>query len=100
VAASGATLSVTKKPTSKKAGAAKVVVSVPTGKAAATGTVKVVLTKGSTKRTAKNAVVVNGVATVKLPKLAKGKWKVTIAYSGDAAWLPLTASAKAIKVTK
>jgi hypothetical protein len=100
VAASGATLAVTKKPTSKKAGAAQVTIAVPAGRAGATGTVTVVLTKGASKKTAKQAAVVNGFATVKLPKLAKGRWKVSVTYSGDATWLPLIATAKAIKVTK
>ncbi|WP_436700881.1 Ig-like domain-containing protein [Nocardioides sp. BYT-33-1] len=99
VAASGAALAVTKKPTSRKGGTAQVTVAVPAGKAAATGTVTVVLKKGKVKRTVKRAVV-GGVATVKLPKLAKGTWKVRVKYSGDAAYLPLTAAAKAIKVTK
>lgn len=99
VAASAATLAVTKRPTSTKGGAAHVTIVVPAGKAAATGTVKVVLKKGATKRTVKQAVV-DGVATVKLPKLAKGKWKVSVRYSGDATYLPLTSAAKAIKVTR
>lgn len=99
-AASGVTLTVTKKSTTKKAGAAQVTITVPAGRTAATGTVTVVLKKGATKKTAKQAAVVGGVATVKLPKLAKGRWKVTVTYSGDATWLPLTTTAKAIKVTK
>ncbi|MCR1781496.1 Ig-like domain-containing protein [Nocardioides carbamazepini] len=99
VAVSGASLGITKKPTSKKAGTAQVTIAVPTGQPAATGTVKVVLKKGAVKRTVKQAVV-NGVATVKLPKLAKGRWKVSVKYSGDAGYLPLTSAAKAIKVAK
>ncbi len=89
----------TKKPTSKKAGTAKVTVTVPSGLAAATGTVKVVLKKGKATKTV-TAKVVKGVATVKLPKLAKGTWTVTTTYNGDGTWTAKAAAKAKVKVTK
>ena len=71
----------------------------PAGGAAATGKVTVTLKKGSAKKTAK-ATLKNGVAKVKLPKLAKGTWKVKIAYAGDVTYDPAGGTGAVLKVTK
>jgi len=84
-AASKVTAKVAKKPTTKKPGKLKVAVNGGTLKAA--GTVKVTLKKGKVTKT-KNATLTKAAATVALPKLKAGKWKVTVAYtSGDAAYV-------------
>ncbi|WGL53366.1 Ig-like domain-containing protein [Nocardioides sp. BP30] len=88
-----------KKPTSKKAGVEKVTVATAAGNATATGKVTVTLKKGSAKKTA-TATLKSGVATVKLPKLAKGTWTVKLAYAGDADYAASTASGTPVKVTK
>ncbi|WP_408895566.1 Ig-like domain-containing protein [Nocardioides sp. R1-1] len=98
VAVSGVSFKVTKRPTSTKPGSATVTLAVPAGSAGASGTVKVVLKKGSAKRTVKRTVA-NGVAKVKLPTLARGRWKVTIRYSGDATYLP-TSTVASVKVAR
>ncbi|MCR1785906.1 hypothetical protein KVF89_25450 [Nocardioides carbamazepini] len=77
------TLKVTRKPTTTRAGTVRVDVASAAGQAAATGRVKVVLKKGAAKRRAK-ATLTGGGAKVRLPRLAKGVWKVTVRYLGDA----------------
>ena len=42
----------------------------------------------------------HGVVTVTLPKLAKGTWKVTITWPGDANYLTASAAGASIKVIK
>jgi len=84
-----------KAPTTKKKGSATVTVPVPGGLAAAGGTASVVITKGSVTKTVK-VTVVNGKATVKLPKLPAGKWRVTVTYDGDGNYL--TATSKGVKL--
>ena len=89
---------VTKKSTRKKAGKATVRVATPAGLAAASGKVTVTL---KLKKTTKRAVgtLRAGTTTVKLPKLPKkGKWKVTVTYSGDANYNARSAGAGAIRV--
>lgn len=91
---------VKKAPTSKKAGSYKVTVQAPSGVAKATGgKVTLTLKKGSTTRKA-TGTLKNGVVTVKVPKLAKGTWKVTVAYAGDGKYTRATGSGKSVKVKK
>ena len=75
--------SVTKAPTSKRRGKYRVRVTVPSGGAKATGKVRVRLKLRSKSKTVRGTLK-NSVVTLTLPKLAKGKWKVTISWSGDA----------------
>jgi hypothetical protein len=83
-ATSAVTAKFAKKPTTKKAG--KLTVAVKGGTLKAAGTVQVTLKNGKVTKT-KKATVKNGAATVALPKLKAGKWKVTVAYtSADAAY--------------
>lgn len=94
----GAKVKVNKKPTSKKKGKLKVTV---TGSefVTATGKVKVALKKGKATKKANAKVNKKGVATIKLPKLAKGKWKLTVKYTGDANYKKATTK-KNLKVKK
>ncbi|GAA4741187.1 hypothetical protein GCM10023350_27190 [Nocardioides endophyticus] len=71
-------LTVTDKPTSKKAGKASVVLESSTG-ATVTGKAMVTVKKG---RSAKKVTVTvkNGKAIIKLPKLKKGAWKISVSY--------------------
>ena len=72
-----------KKPTPTKAGALSVSVS---GRYdTPTGAVRVVLSKGSATRTL-TGTLRSGTAKVKLPKLAKGTWRVTVSYGGSDAY--------------
>ncbi len=75
-------LGITSRPTSKRTGAAKVVVSVPSGLRAATGRVTLVLQKSGTTKTVVKTLAY-GSATLVLPKLAKGSWRLVVRYSGD-----------------
>lgn len=89
--------SVAKAPTTRAAGKFKVNVTAPSGLAQATGSVRVTLTKGKvTKRV--TATLSAGVVNVALPKLAKGQWKVQVAYLGDANYATKNAAAAAINV--
>lgn len=91
---------VKKAPTSKKAGSYKVTVQAPSGLVKPTlGKVTVTLKKGSKVKKV-TGTVTNGVVTLKVPKLAKGTWKVTIAYAGDGKYLKASGSGKAVKVKK
>lgn len=88
---------VTKKPTSKKAGKATVQVRSATG-VVVSGKVRVTLTKGkATKRV--TVTVKNGKATVKLPKLAKGTWRVQATSLRSTNFNSKTKTIK-VKVTK
>lgn len=87
---------VKKQPTSKKGGKYKVTVA---GTPAPTGTVKLKLKKGKKKVTA-TGTLKSGVAKVKLPKLAKGKWKVKITYAGDTSYIAASGKGTAVKITK
>jgi hypothetical protein len=91
--------SLSKAPTSKKRGKYKVKVTVPSGKAGATGKVTVRLLKKGKKTKTLTGTLKNGVVTLPVPKLAKGKWRVTISWSGDATYLPASATGT-IKVKK
>lgn len=81
----------------KKAGKATVKVGTTTGLAKAGGKVKIVLKKGKTSRTV-TTTVKSGVASVKLPKLAKGKWSVKVTYLGDTTYLAGKTVSKSLKV--
>ncbi|MFI5426921.1 Ig-like domain-containing protein [Aeromicrobium sp. UC242_57] len=81
----------------KKAGKATVKVATTSGLAKAGGKVKVVLKKGKTTRTI-NVTVKSGVASVKLPKLAKGKWSVKVTYAGDANYVASKTVSKKLTV--
>lgn len=92
------TLKVTKKPTRSKAGKATMTLRSSTG-AVATGKVTVTVKKGkTTKRVTVN--VKNGKATVKLPKLAKGKWKLTAVYKQSPNFTKATAKTRTVKITR
>jgi len=90
---------VSKAPTSKKAGKYKVSVATANGLAKATGTVKVEIKKGKSTKNLTGKLV-NGVVTISVPKLAKGAWKVSVSWLGDANYLTAEATGKSIKVTK
>lgn len=76
-------LKVTKKPTRKAKGKAVVKVTGAKGKPAPTGKVRVKLTKGTSNKYV-TAKLSKGKRTIALPKLAKGRWTVRVAYlKGD-----------------
>ena len=99
IAPSKVVFTVTKKPTSKKAGAGRVTVTVPSGLATATGTVTVTLKKGTSTKTVKGTLA-KGVVTVALPKLKAGAWKVSVKYAGSATYLAATSATTSLKVAK
>ncbi|WP_313407627.1 HtaA domain-containing protein [Aeromicrobium sp.] len=82
-AAYKAKLKVNKKPTRKAKGKATVNVRGVAGGATTTGKVRLKLSKGKKHRFV-TVNLVKGKRTVKLPKLAKGKWVVRAAYFGNA----------------
>lgn len=86
-----ARITVTKKPTHATKGRARLVLSSSTGMPVG-GKVVLKLRKGKHARKV-TTTVRNGVATVKLPKLAKGRWKVTVDYRGTATLAAASASA-------
>ena len=65
----------------------------------ASGKVTVSFTKGKTSKTV-TGTLKNGTVTVTVPKLAKGTWKVTVAWAGDTTYQAASASGASIKVTK
>ena len=82
---------VTKRPTPKKPGTATVTVATAAGLAKAAGKGQAVLKKGgATKRI--SLTVAAGKATVKLPKLPKGTWTLTVVYQGSAYYLSATSA--------
>jgi hypothetical protein len=99
IAPSKVALAVTRKPTSKKAGAGRVTITVPSGLAAATGTVKVTLKKGGSTKTVTGTLSRGSVAVV-LPKLAKGTWKVGVTYAGAGSYRAAASATTSLKVTK
>lgn len=90
---------VTKASTSKKKGKATVTVTTVKGLAKATGKVTVTIKKGKKSVKAKGTVKA-GKATVTLPKLAKGTWKVTVKYAGTTTYAAANAKAVKVKVKK
>ena len=95
--ASKVTGAVTKAPTSKKAGKYQVTIATPKGASSATGKVTIKLKHGKTTKTITGKLA-KGVVTVSVPKLAKGTWKVTISWPGDANYLVASATGTSIKV--
>lgn len=91
--------SVLKAQTAKGRGKYRVKITVPKGSKAATGKVTITLTKGKTKKTV-SATLRNGAATITLPKLAKGTWKVTITWPGSTTFASVSSSGAPVKVTK
>ncbi|WP_027008025.1 Ig-like domain repeat protein [Conexibacter woesei] len=87
------------RPTSKKGGRYTVSIAAARGKAAVSGKVTIKLKKGSVTKTI-TAKLVKGKATFTLPKLAKGTWKVTIAWPGNTTYRSLSKTATSIKVIK
>lgn len=90
---------VAKAPTSKKPGKYTITIATPKGASAATGKVTIKLQKGKTTKTLTGTLKA-GTVTLTLPKLARGTWKVTIAFPGDARYLTASASGAAVKVVK
>lgn len=90
---------VVKAPTSSHAGRYKVTVTAPAGLATATGKVTVTLTKGRSRKTVV-ATLAAGTATVTVPKLKKGTWKVKLAYAGDARYTAQSGAGTAVKAKK
>jgi thiol-disulfide isomerase/thioredoxin len=90
---------VAKAPTSKKAGKYKVTITTPKGASTASGKVTIKLKKGKTTKTITGKLS-RGVATVPLPKLARGTWKVTISWPGDSSYLAASVTGASIKVKK
>jgi len=88
-------LKVTKRPTSSKKGKATVTVSSASGLAKATGKVTVKLTKGKSSKTVR-ATLSKGKRNITLPKLARGTWRVTVTYAGNANYAK--AKSKGLKV--
>lgn len=88
-----------KKPTAKKKGKATVTVATRGGLPKASGKVTITFKKGSKSK--KVAVTLaSGKKSVSIPKLAKGTWKVTVTYTGDARYLPTSSKAVNLKVKK
>lgn len=88
---------VAKAPTRTKAGTYKVTITAPKGGAKATGRIKLTLKKGKVTKTISGRLS-RGTVTLKVPKLARGTWKVTITWSGDARYLAAKATGPSIKV--
>jgi hypothetical protein len=78
----------TKVPTSTKRGTYLVKV---TGKVKGTGKVTVKFKKGSVTKTL-TGTLKNGEVVLSVPKLAKGTWKITISWPGDATYEKVTAT--------
>lgn len=75
-------LKVKKKPTTKKKGRVKIAVKSAVG-VKTSGKVKIALKKGKQTKKANGKLNKKGKVAVKLPKLKKGKWKLTVKYLGD-----------------
>lgn len=84
--ASKPTLKFSKKPTLKKTGKATATVKTSSGLVKASGQVTITLTGKTSKKTVK-ATVKNGKVSVKLPRLKKGTYKVTVVYNGSSTYL-------------
>jgi len=87
------------KPTSKKAGKATVTVGAKSGLAQPTGKVRLTLKKGKTVKVV-SGTLSGGKKTLKLPKLPKGTWKLTVSYAGNGSYLGWTSKAYAFHITK
>lgn len=90
----------TAKPTTKKTGKTTVTLTSSTG-AAVTGQVKVTFKQKGQKTKTKTAYVSTGSRVVTIPKLAKGRWTVSVKYLGNASFArTLTLPAGTFTVTK
>lgn len=87
------------RPTSKRGGKYTVAIAAAKGKSAVSGKVTIKLKKGKVTKTI-TAKLVKGKAVFTLPKLAKGTWKVSITWPGDATYKSLSKTAASIKVIK
>jgi hypothetical protein len=87
---------VSKRPTSTKAGQATITVKSTAPGARPSGKAKVTITKGKTAKTV-TVTVKNGKATVKLPKLKKGTWRLRVAYAGSATQAPSTSKTYTVR---
>lgn len=92
-AKSTTSLAITKKPTTTKAGAARIVVK---GAVAATGKVTIRLRKGSTTVKTFRPALKAGKAAVTLPKQKKGTYSLIAAYPGNANLAPSHRSVKVV----
>jgi hypothetical protein len=90
---------VAKAPTSKKGGKYTITVATPKGAKAPTGKVTIKLKKGKTTKTVTGTLKA-GKVTIALPKLARGTWKVTISFPGDARYLKASVAGASIKIIK
>lgn len=96
-----ARVSVSKRPTSKKPGKAKVTVSGPSAVAKPTGTVTVKFTRSGKKAKTVTVKLSSGAKSLTVPKLAKGTWTIQVRYTGDSRYAALSYTAVAkVKVTK
>jgi len=86
-----------KSPTPKKSGEYEVAITSPSGDAEVTGEVTVTLKKGSSTKVLTGKIS-GGIASVKVPKLGKGTWKVTISWPGDTNYSADSVSGPSIKV--
>jgi len=78
---------VVSRPTSRRAGSLRVTVRSTTA-GRPTGTVRVQLVKGTSRRTYAVRLNSRGQATVRTSRLARGTWKVLVAYRGDTRFAP------------
>lgn len=99
IAPSKVALKLTSLPTSTRTGAAKATVAVPSGLKVATGKVTLVLQKSGSTKTVVKTLSSTGASLV-VPKLAKGTWKVWVKYSGDANYKAANSAALTLRVTK
>lgn len=90
---------VSKPATVTKAGKVKVVLTTPAGLVKASGEVTLTLKKGGARAVVVTGTVVKNKVVLKLPKLAKGVWKGTASYAGDASYA-LTKGKVKVKVTR
>lgn len=98
VAPAKVAVKVSKAPTSKKKGKATVTVTASPGRAAASGKVTITVKGKTTKKI--SVSLSGGKASVSLPKLKKGTYKVTVAYAGDATYVGATSKSVSLKVKK
>lgn len=90
---------VSKAPTIKQAGKYRVTVGVATeGLNTASGKLTLKVRDGSITKILTGELV-DGLGNVSVPKLARGTWKVTISWPGDANYLSVSAIGAPIKVT-
>lgn len=91
--------SVSTAPTTKKAGRYAVTVKTAKGAVAASGTVTLTVTKGSVTKKV-TAKLSKGKASATLSKLARGTWKVSLAYAGNGVYKSAKAKGASVTVKK